>query len=378
MTDPLEERVVESEVVHRGRYMEFRVDTIERADGSTGTRDVVGHPGAVAVLALDDDDRLLMVRQWRVPAGQALLEIPAGTLDVHDGVTEDPDGAARRELEEETGHRASSWRKLASFWTAPGFATELMHLYLATGMTGVGAADDRLAPDEDERIELRHVPLGEAVAMVEGGEIGDAKSILGILWLDRLRRREAEGADGADGGASSNAAAGAAPPRTVIRYGFTGTQFALASARFVRSRPAVRAIGLVFVVIALLNLLLGPDAWIWGTCLVGGLLFLTGVFAIPFSLLAARKRRHLLANLQFAFDERGIQSVGLASESEIRWAGIDRITRNGPYLFVRFVAGSTILVPVAAFGPEQLDAFGRIALRNGLTLDGHRVDVPAR
>ena len=86
----------------------------------------------------------------------------------------------------------------------------------------------------------------------------------------------------------------------------------------------------------------------------------------------------MLANLQFAFDERGIQSVGLASESEIRWAGIDRITRSGPYLFVRFVAGSTILVPVAAFGPEQLDAFGRIALRNGLTLDGHRVDVPAR
>ena len=378
MSDPLEERVVESEVVHRGRYMEFRVDTIERADGSTGTRDVVGHPGAVAVLALDDDDRLLMVRQWRVPAGQALLEIPAGTLDVHDGVTEDPDGAARRELEEETGHRASSWRKLASFWTAPGFATELMHLYLATGMTGVGAADDRLAPDEDERIELRHVPLGEAVAMVENGEIGDAKSILGILWLDRLRRSDAEGVAGAEGGASSNAAAGAAPPRTVIRYGFTGTQFALASARFVRSRPAVRAIGLVFVVIALLNLLLGPDAWIWGTCLVGGLLFLTGAFALPFSLVAARKRRHVLANLQFAFDERGIQSVGIASESEIRWEGIDRITRNGPYLFVRFVAGSTILVPVAAFGPGELDAFGRIALRNGLTLDGHRVDIPAR
>ena len=63
-----------------------------------------------------------MVRQWRVPAGQALLEIPAGTLDVHDGVTEDPDVAARRELEEETGHRAATWRKLAEFWTAPGFA----------------------------------------------------------------------------------------------------------------------------------------------------------------------------------------------------------------------------------------------------------------
>ncbi len=378
MSDPLEERVVDSTVVHRGRYMEFRVDTIERADGSTGTRDVVGHPGAVAVLALDDDDRLLMVRQWRVPAGQALLEIPAGTLDVHDGVTEDPDGAARRELEEETGHRAASWRKLASFWTAPGFATELMHLYLATGMTGVGAADDRLAPDEDERIELRHVPLDEALAMVERGEIGDAKSILGILWLDRLRRGEATIADGAGGADSSNEVDGAAPPPTVVRYGLTRTQFALANARFVRSRPAVRVIGLAFVVIGLLNLLLGPDAWIWATCLVGGMLFLTGVFAVPFSLLAFRRRRDLLADLRFAFDERRIQSLGMASESEVRWAGIDRITRSGPYLFIRFAAGSTLLVPVSAFRPEQLDAFGRLALRNGLTLDGHRVDVPAR
>jgi ADP-ribose pyrophosphatase len=195
--DPLEEQVVGSEVVHRGRYMQFRVDTIERADGSRGTRDVVGHPGAVAVLALDDAGRLLLVRQWRIPAGGALLEIPAGTLDVHDGVTEDPDVAARRELEEETGHRAAGWRKLASFWTAPGFASELMHLYLATDLAGVAEDDDRLGPDEDEHLELRHVPLGEALAMVDRGEISDAKSILGILWLDRLRATgDLPGADG--------------------------------------------------------------------------------------------------------------------------------------------------------------------------------------
>ena len=187
-TDPLAERVVASEVVHRGRYMEFRVDTIERADGTRGRRDVVGHPGAVAVLALDDQDRVLMVRQWRVPAGRALLEIPAGTLDVHEGVTEDPDLAARRELEEETGHRAASWRTLSRFWTAPGFASELMHLYLATGLTSVAGDDDRLAPDEDEHLELRHVRLEDALDLVERGEIADAKSILGILWLDRLRR----------------------------------------------------------------------------------------------------------------------------------------------------------------------------------------------
>ncbi len=185
--DPLEEHVVGRQLIHQGRYVEFRVDTIRRADGSGGTRDVVGHPGAVAVLAVDDDRRVLLVRQWRIPTEQALLEIPAGTLDLHDGVIEDPDLAARRELEEETGHRAAAWRKLAEFWTAPGYATELMHLYLATGIAGA-TGDDRLVPDEDERLELRYVAIDEAVAMVERGEIADAKSILGILWLDRLAR----------------------------------------------------------------------------------------------------------------------------------------------------------------------------------------------
>ena len=185
--DPLEEHVVERRLIHRGRYLEFRVDTIERADGSRGTRDVVGHPGAIAVLALDDEGRLLLVRQWRIPAERAMLEIPAGTLDVHDGVTEDPDVAARRELEEETGSRAGSWRKLAEFWTAPGFATELMHLYLATGLTSA-TGDDRLAPDEDERLELSRVTVDEALTLVDRGEISDAKTILGVLWLDRLRR----------------------------------------------------------------------------------------------------------------------------------------------------------------------------------------------
>ena len=185
--DPLEEHVTARELIHRGRYLEFRVDTIVRADGTTGRRDVVGHPGAIAVLAVDGAGRLLLVRQWRIPAERGMLEIPAGTLDVHDGVTEDPDLAARRELEEETGQRAATWRKLATFWTAPGFATELMHLYLATDLSGAAGAD-RLTPDEDERLELSHVAIADAVAMVEAGEINDAKTILGILWVDRLAR----------------------------------------------------------------------------------------------------------------------------------------------------------------------------------------------
>jgi ADP-ribose pyrophosphatase len=184
----LTERVVDSRVVHKGHYMEFRVDTIERADGTRGQRDIVGHPGAVAMLAIDDADCVLMVRQFRLAAGGVLLEIPAGTLDVDPstGGVEDPEIASRRELEEETGYRARSWRRLASFWTAPGFATELMHLYLATDLEPV--EEGRLGPDEDEHLELERVPVADALAMAERGEIRDAKSLVALLWLDRLRR----------------------------------------------------------------------------------------------------------------------------------------------------------------------------------------------
>jgi ADP-ribose pyrophosphatase len=183
----LTERVVDSKTIYRGSYLTFRIDTVERTDGSRAEREVVGHPGAVAIVAIDEADRVLMVRQYRAPAGRILLEIPAGTLDVDDsGAIEDPDLAAPRELEEETGYRAGSLRLLASFWTAPGFATELMYLYLATDLRP--ADDARLGPDEDERLELERVTLGDAIAAVERGDIADAKSILALLWLDRLRR----------------------------------------------------------------------------------------------------------------------------------------------------------------------------------------------
>jgi ADP-ribose pyrophosphatase len=188
--DPLEERIVESRILHEGYYLTFRIDTIQRADGSRAQRDVAGHPGAVAIVALDERERVLLVRQWRSPAGRAMLEIPAGTLDYVDrasGVVEDHALAAPRELEEETGYRAGSWRRLGEFWTAPGFATELMHLYLAEDLRPAHDEADRRGPDEDEHLELERMSWREAVDAATDGRIVDAKSIVGLLWLARLK-----------------------------------------------------------------------------------------------------------------------------------------------------------------------------------------------
>ncbi len=183
----LRETIIESRIIHRGRYLTFRIDTVERADGTRATREICGHPGAVAIVALDSDDRVLLVRQWRTAASRSMLEIPAGTLDVDPatGAIEDHALAAPRELEEETGQRAGRWRHLASFWTAPGFATELMHLYLATDLRP--AHENRLGPDEDEWLELVRMSWQDAIAAAGDGGIVDAKSILGLLWLARLK-----------------------------------------------------------------------------------------------------------------------------------------------------------------------------------------------
>ena len=139
----------------------------------------------MAILALDAEGRVALVRQWRLAANDVLLEIPAGGLDIIDGVKEDPEVAARRELEEETGTRAATWRKLGEFYSAPGFTDELMHLYLATDLSAADP-DGRLGPDEDERLILEWRPAQDAVAAVERGEIRDAKSVAGLFWLARV------------------------------------------------------------------------------------------------------------------------------------------------------------------------------------------------
>ncbi len=177
----LEERVVERRVLHQGRYMAFEQQTVVLSDGTRSVRDLVFHPGAVAILALDDRDRLLLVRQFRVAAGCALLEVPAGTLDSGPDGTENPEAAACRELEEETGHRAGKMQRVGGFYTAPGFSSEYITIFLATDLTP--AHEDRLGPDADERLELVRLDWRVAVAAVEAGVIEDAKSTAAILWL---------------------------------------------------------------------------------------------------------------------------------------------------------------------------------------------------
>ena len=181
--DHLIETTVERRVLHRGRFITFRVDTIEDPQGKQHPREVVEHPGAVGVVPLDGED-VLLVRQFRTPVAQVLLELPAGTLDRSpDGSVEDPEDAAPRELAEETGYRAATWRSLGRFWTAPGFTDELMHLYLATDLAPL---DDYRGPDVDEYLDLVRMPWREAVAMAEAGDIHDAKTLVGLLRVARL------------------------------------------------------------------------------------------------------------------------------------------------------------------------------------------------
>ena len=170
------ERTVESRRPFVGRLLRVRVDDVALDDGRRTTREVVEHPGAVAMLAWDGG-RLALVRQWRHAAERALLEVPAGTIDPG----EKPATTAARELAEETELKADTWERGPAFFTAPGFCTEYLTVYLATELHP--AAGSAHADDED--LEVVRMTLPEALAAVDRGEIEDAKSIVAILWLAR-------------------------------------------------------------------------------------------------------------------------------------------------------------------------------------------------
>ena len=159
----------------------FRVvrETITTPAGKTKSREIVRHPGACVIVPLLDDGRVCLIRNWRVAVNQTLIELPAGTLEP----PEPPDKTAERELIEETGYRAAKIEFLHTFFLSPGILDEKMHLYLATGLTA-----GETAREEGEEIENWLVPFDDAVAMIFSRGIQDAKTIVGLLWVDRLRR----------------------------------------------------------------------------------------------------------------------------------------------------------------------------------------------
>jgi 8-oxo-dGDP phosphatase len=185
--------VASSTEVLRTKLVAVRVDDVRTPENNLAERDVVLHPGAVAVLALDDGERVLMIRQYRHPVGRLLWEIPAGLRDV---AGEDPWTTAQRELVEEASYRARDWRVLADYYSSPGYSTERLRVFLARDLEPVPAAERHFVPqDEEAHLLLDWLPLDEAVGKVFAGELHNGPAILAIMagyaarsgGYDRLR-----------------------------------------------------------------------------------------------------------------------------------------------------------------------------------------------
>lgn len=168
-----EERTLHEEELYAGRMIQLKKVTVQLPNGKQSTREVVVHPGAVAVLAEPQPGTVILVRQYRKACETSLWEIPAGKLEPG----ENPDAAAIRELSEETGYQASRVEKIHRFYTSPGFANEVLHVYYATDLV---AGDVHL--DEDEFVEMERFTKEEVTQMMQRGEINDAKTLVALLW----------------------------------------------------------------------------------------------------------------------------------------------------------------------------------------------------
>ena len=165
------EQCKSSSRIYDGHILNLRVDQVVLSDGTKSIREVVEHRGAVAIVPMLTNNRVLLVRQYRYAVEKELLEIPAGTLEIG----EDPDTAAKRELEEETGYKCDQITKITEIYMAPGYATEKIHIYLATRLQ-----PSKMQLDEDERINIEPVSFTEALHKVRSGEICDAKTVCGL------------------------------------------------------------------------------------------------------------------------------------------------------------------------------------------------------
>ncbi len=173
------EEEIGSRQVFNGRAIRVRVATVRKPDGTETTREIVEHDGVIAAIPIDTEDNVLLVRQYRTPAGRDLLEIPAGGIDPG----EDPEATVIRELQEEIGYKPGKLVRGGGFFSAPGYATEYLHVYLATDLT-----PGRLHAEDTDEIELVKVPLTEVRGLISSGKIEDAKSIAGLLMYLEYRQ----------------------------------------------------------------------------------------------------------------------------------------------------------------------------------------------
>ena len=176
----LAEKKISGEGIYDGIFLKMKRDTVSLPDGQHAVREYLEHPGAVAILAVLDDGRILLERQYRYPIAQAVIEIPAGKLNAG----EDPLLCAQRELQEETGYTAKHWSKIRRIHPVISYSTEFIDIYLAEGLSPGPA---RL--DEEEFLDVFAAPLEELLHWVEMGKITDVKTIISTYWLERRRSR---------------------------------------------------------------------------------------------------------------------------------------------------------------------------------------------
>lgn len=168
----VQEKTLSSQLIFEGRAVKLRVDTVEMPGGRKTTREIVEHGDCVAVVAIDDESNVILVSQFRKPVEKELLEIPAGGIEPG----EDPVAAVRRELREEIGYLPRKVDRLGGFYSAPGFCTEYLYLYLATDLVS-----SPLQAEDTENIRLVRVPVSQIASLITSGAICDAKSIAGLL-----------------------------------------------------------------------------------------------------------------------------------------------------------------------------------------------------
>ncbi|WP_298472309.1 NUDIX hydrolase [uncultured Psychrobacillus sp.] len=171
-----EEKTVTTDLKYTGRIITLQVDDVLLPNGKQGKREIVKHPGAVAVIAVTDDKKIILVEQYRKALERSIIEIPAGKIEPNEA----PELTAMRELEEETGYTCNDLRYIQSFATSPGFADEIIHLYLAENIVKMENPADL---DEDEFVELLHVSLEDMEQMVISQKIFDAKTAFAYIWL---------------------------------------------------------------------------------------------------------------------------------------------------------------------------------------------------